>query len=107
MSPESPRFSVGLVGKAVEQLEQLTARAEQLDLRALLAAVYWQIIQSLETRPREWGDPFHNYRALDATSYSRAILPAGISVEYAVHNTKPLVWISKLIVLEGSPFAGE
>jgi hypothetical protein len=50
--------------------------------------------------------PFYNYRGLNATAYQRAILPAGLWVEYAVHNTNPVVWLSKLIVLEGSPFAG-
>jgi hypothetical protein len=78
MNPPSPRFTVGLVGKAVEQFERLAARAEQLALRDLLASVYRQIIEELETRPREWGDPFHNYRGLNATAYQRAILPAGL-----------------------------
>src|SRR5262249_9185604 len=89
-------FTVGLVGKAVDQFEQLTTRAEQLGLGELLATVYAQIIQTLETRPREWGDPYTNYRGLNATGYGATLLPAGIRVEYAVHNTNPFVWISKL-----------
>jgi hypothetical protein len=104
MNPGSPRFTVGLVGKAVEHLEHLTIQAELLDLRELLTAVYGHIIETLETRPREWSDPFHNYRGLNATGYQRAILPARLWIEYAVHNTDPVVWISKLIVLEDSPF---
>ncbi len=106
MNPGPARFAVGLVGKGHAHLEQLTARAELLDLRELLATVYRQIIETLQTRPREWGDPAHNYRGLDATGYQRAILPAGLWVEYAVHNTDSVVWISKIIVLEDSPFAG-
>ena|SRR6266540_4243043 len=106
MNPASPRFTVGLVGKAVEQFEQLTARAEQRDLRELLSAVFRHVIQTLETSPREWGDPFRNYHGLNATGYQRAILPARLWIEYAVHNVDPVVWISRLIALEGSLFAG-
>ena len=106
MNPEAPRFSVGLVGQAVAQFERLTARAESLDLRDWLNAVYRQIIETLRASPREWGDPIRNYRGLNATGYKRAILSAGLWVEYAVHNTDALVWISKVIVLEDSPFAG-
>jgi hypothetical protein len=106
MNSGQPHFSVGLVGEAVGQFEQLVARAEALGLGALLAAVYAQIIETLETRPREWGDPYKNYRALNATGYGATPLPAGIRAEYAVHNADPAVWISKLIVLEDSPFAG-
>ena len=106
MNPEPPRFTVGLVGKAVEQFEQLTARAEQLGLGPLLAAVYQHVIATLETRPRDWGDPYHNYPVLNATGYAVAILAAGLWVEYAVHNADPAVWISKIVVLEGSPFRG-
>ena len=106
MNPESPRFTVGLVGKAIPDLEQLTARAEALDLRELLATVFRHIIETLEAHPREWGDPIHDYHGLNATGYKHAILPAGLWVEYAVHNTDPLVWISRLIVLKDSPFAG-
>lgn len=105
MNPAPPFFSVSLVGKANEHLERLTERAEQLGLEELLAATYGQIIQTLETWPREWGDPSHNYRGLNATAYQRAIAPAGICVVYAVHNAEPVVWIYQLVVLEDSPFA--
>jgi hypothetical protein len=106
MNPGSPRFTVGLVGKAVEHLEQLTVQAERLNLQELLSAVFRHVIETLETRPREWGDPFHDYPGLNATGYKRAILPARLWIEYAVHNVDPVVWISKLIILEDSPFAG-
>jgi hypothetical protein len=105
MNPDPPPFTVSLVGKAVEQFRQVAARARRLDLTGALAIVYRHIFEALETRPREWGDPFYNYRGLDATSYRRAILPAGLVVEYAAHNTDRVVWVSKLIVLEDSPFA--
>ena len=106
MRTGSPQFTVGVIGKAVEQFEQLTARAESLELQELLRAVVRLIVETLRTRPREWGDPVRNYRGLNATGYKQAILPAGLWVEYAVHNTDPLVWVSKVVVLEDSPFAG-
>ncbi len=67
MNPAPPFFSVSLVGKAIEHVELLTERAEQRGLEDLLAATYGQIVHTLETWPREWGDPSHNYRGLNAT----------------------------------------
>lgn len=106
MNPTPPRFTVSVVGEAVGQFERLAERAEQLDLREALVIAYRFITNTLKTRPREWGDPIHNYHGLNATGYKQAILSVGSWVEYAVHNTGPVVWISRLIVLPDSPFAG-
>lgn len=97
---------MGFVGPAHEHFAQLTGRAKQLGLQGLLAAVFRRIIDTLETDPREGGDPDTDYRGLDATGYHMVLLPAGLWIEYAVHNANLAVWISKLLVLEGSPFAG-
>lgn len=75
----------------MDQFEQLAARAEQLGTGPFLAAVYQHVIDTLQTRPRKRGDPYHNYRVLNATGYAVAILSAGLGVEYAVHNTAPVV----------------
>ncbi len=105
MNPAPSQFRVDFIGEAVGQLDDLTARAEQLGLRDALALAYRLIIGTLKTRPREWGDPFRNYRGLNTTAYQHAVTPAGICVVYAVHNVEPVVWIYQLVVLKGSPFA--
>jgi hypothetical protein len=64
-----------------------------------------KIKENLESRPREWGDPYTNYRGLKAVGYGRTILPARLRIEYTVHEVEPLVWISSIKPLPGSPFA--
>jgi hypothetical protein len=63
-------------------------------------------MQNLETCPREWGDPYHNYRELQAVGYGKTIPSAELRIEYAVHVSEPLVWLSEVRPLSGSPFAG-
>ena len=63
-----------------------------------------QITSNLETRPREWGDPYTNFRNLNAVGFGRTILPSKIRVQYVVHDTEPLVWITSIRPLMGSPF---
>ena len=82
MNPEAPRFSVGLVGQAVAQFERLTARAESLDLRDWLNAVYRQIIETLRASPREWGDPVWNRPGLQLVEYARVNFPDRLQVSY-------------------------
>jgi hypothetical protein len=106
VSPDAPRFTVEGAGRFPTQLDRLIVIAQQRGLRTLLIEVLRQTLENLETRPRDWGDPYINYRGLNAVGYGRTILPAQLRVEYAVHNTEPLVWLSALIPLPGSPFAG-
>lgn len=105
MTPGAPRFTVRGVGQFPPQLEQLITLAEERGLRPLLADILRQIVENLQTRPREWGDPYRNYRGMHAVGYGRSILPAAIRIEYAVHETEPLVWISSIRATAGSPFA--
>ena len=105
MIPDGPRFSLQGVGRFPVHLDGLVARAEQRGLRSLLIEVLRQVSDNLERNPREWGDPYMNYRGLKAVGYGKLILPARIRVEYAVHNSEPLVWISAIGALIESPFA--
>ena len=106
MTPESPRFAVALVGRVSNDLERLATWAERHDLRMLLTESLRQIIENLETQPREWGDPYFNFRALDAVAYGKTIAYADLRIVYAVHNTEPLVWLSVVRPLPESPFLG-
>ncbi len=105
MTPGAPMFTVRGVGRFPGQLERLIALAEDRGLRSLLLDILREITESLQTRPREWGDPYTNYRGLHAVGYGRSILPAGLRVQYAVHDTEPVVWLSSIRVLPESPFA--
>ena len=75
--------------------EQFTVHlAVQRKLQPLLLEVVRQMIVNLETTPREWGDPYINYRALKAVGYGKTIAAAGLRIGYAVHDTERIVWIS-------------
>jgi hypothetical protein len=80
--------------------------AERHGLRPLFIEVLQQIMENLETQPRDWGDPYLNYRELQAVGYGKTIVSAGLRVEYAIHDSRPLVWLSVVRPLIGSPFAG-
>ncbi len=104
MTQAPDRFRVELIGQASSHLERLTARAEQLDLRGLLIEVLREMMENLETRPREWGDPYINYRNLNAVGYGCTLNTARLRIAYAVHNMEPLVWLSRVTPLTDSPF---
>lgn len=105
MNPGGPRFTISGVGRFPAQLNRLLATAEQRGLRTLLIEVLREVFENLETRPRDWGDPYKNYRGLKAVGYGRTLFPTWIHVEYAVHETEPLVWLSGIRSLSDSPFA--
>ena len=105
MNPHAPRFTVGGVGFFPAHFKRMIATAEDRGIRTLLVEVLRELMENLETRPRDWGDPYTNYRGLNAVGYGRTILSAQIRAEYLVHNSEPLVWISALYPLSGSPFA--
>ena len=101
----APLDTVRGAGRFPTQFERLIAVAEQRGLGALLNEVFRQIWENLSARPLEWGDPYRDFDAMGAVGYGRSILPARIRVEYAVHRTEPIVWISSIKALAGSPFA--
>lgn len=105
MNPSPQRFKVEMLGQAGPDMARLAGRAEEVGLRELYLDVLRLILECLETQPREWGDPYENYRGLNAVRYGRTVLPANIRVKYTVHNTEPLVWITSIVALPGSPFA--
>ena len=104
MSTDPTRFRVELAGLASRHLERLATRASERGLRPLLREVVHQMIERLETEPRDWCDPYNNYHSLNAVGYGRTIVEAGIRVGYAVHDTVPVVWITSVIPLVDSPF---
>ena len=105
MNPNPPPFTVRAIGQFPAQLDRLILLAQQRGLRPLLISALRQIRENLEFRPRDWGDPYVNYRGLDAVGYGRTIIPAGLRLEYVVHNTEPRVWMHAVRPLPGSPFA--
>jgi hypothetical protein len=104
MTTESRRYRVEVVGQARDQLELITTIAEQRGLRKLLRDVLQATLSNLETRPSEWGDPYINYRGLNAVGYEVTLVTSRLRIAYTVHNTQPLVLISRIIPLSDSPF---
>ena len=78
--------------------------AKQRNLQPLLLEVVRQMMQNLETSPREWGDPYRNFRALQTVRYGKTIMAAGLRITHVVHDTEPIVWITSIRPLFGSPF---
>ncbi len=105
MIPETPRYIVQGAGQFHVQFDRLIHLAEQRNLRPVLIDGLRHILENLETRPQEWGDPYSNYRGLHAVAYGRTVVTAGLRVEYTVHESKRLVWITAMRPLPGSPFA--
>ena len=101
--PES--FTVNGVGLFPQQLERLLRIADHRGLRSVLLGALRELRQELQLHPREWGDPYQNYRSLNVVGYERAILPVKLRVSYSVHETERVVWISSLRALHDSPFA--
>jgi hypothetical protein len=105
MNPDGSRFKVEGAGQFPLQLEQLITIAEQRGLQSLLTDLLRQVSDNLQSQPRDWGDPYTNYRVLKAVGYGKTILPVRLRVEYVVHDTEQIVWIRSLRPLFGSPFA--
>ena len=97
-------FTVRFAGFALSQLQRLRTIAKQRNLQPLLLEVVRQMMQNLETSPREWGDPYRNFRALQTVRYGKTIMAAGLRITYVVHDTEPIVWITSIRPLFGSPF---
>lgn len=105
MNENSKQYRVELAGQGDSHLRRLVVIAEQRNLEPVLFEVMSQVIENLESNPREWGDPYNNYRALCAVGYGKTISSAGLRIGYAVHDTELLVWINSVRTLFGSPFA--
>lgn len=105
MTPEGPRFKVQGIGRFPQQFDRLILSAEQRNLRSLLMEALRTILEHLETQPREWGDPYTNFRAMHAVAYGRTVVSAGLRIEYTVHESERFVWITAIWPLPGSPLA--
>ena len=105
MNPDSPNYRLGAIGQFKGQLDGLLELAESRDLQSLLLEVIREMSDRLRRDPREWGDPYRNYRGLHAVGYGRTIQEAGIRIEYAVHDTESIVWVFSIRALPGSPLA--
>jgi hypothetical protein len=104
MTPHPGRFTVELIGKARTDFDGLAALADRFGLRRILSQVVRELLENLETQPREWGDPYSNFPALSAVGYGKTMTPTRLRITYSVHNTERLVWVSGIRALEGSPF---
>jgi hypothetical protein len=80
MSASSEKIVVRLGGKAATHSQRLKGIAQERKLEPLLQEVFVQMMANLETRPREWGDPYRNYRSLNAVGYGKTILEAGLRI---------------------------
>jgi hypothetical protein len=77
-----------------EQIRYLRDVADLIGSRESLHRTMTLIESALLGSPREWGDPIHNLSGLDMVVYRRFF--AELVIVYAVHETRPLVWLHSI-----------
>jgi hypothetical protein len=105
-TPTVPPFRVTLAGTCAARLQVLAGEAKRLGLAPRFAQFLRHMMESLEQRPREWGDPLSGKYWMQSVVYRRYVLSEQFRVDYAVHDTAPEVWVSAVEPLGGSPLAG-
>lgn len=104
MTPGGP-FRVRFTPTGRNQMRSLLVRAAAAGLWDRVAGALRQIENELSTRPREWGDPVSNYPAAALTTYRR--LHDDLAVSYAVHDTEPVLWITRAVAVLDHPLREE
>jgi hypothetical protein len=97
--PFTPTYAAGVL----ELLRGWGLVAGRVGLWDQYLAALREVERQLRTRPREWGDPTHNFHGLAMVGYQR-YTPVFI-VRYAVHQTHPLVFVREVVLTPGSPLA--
>lgn len=87
----------------VEQLNRWADLAGRVGQRSAFIDAVREMRQRLVADPRKWGDPLRELRGMAAT-YFRRCGPVLI-VAYAVHHTRPVVFVQQVWLTPGSPLA--
>ena len=104
MSPGGDEsFTVTFAAGLSDRLRGWGILAGRVGLGPEYLAALREVERQLRTRPREWGDPVHNFHGLGMVGYQRRT-PTFI-VRHAVHETHPLVFVRQMVLTPGSPLA--
>ena len=97
-------FRVTPFGSVRGVVISLRKHAEARGISERVSRALDEIEGHLELHPETWGDPIRIYKGLHLSMYRR--LHDKLRVEYGVHETEPLVFITGLTPALDHPLAG-
>ncbi len=98
---EGSPYRVDPVGTAKQQMVDLIARATALGQRQEVLTALKSIIDELETRPLEWGDPEHRTHQEGGRVYHGIAKP--LIARYAAFEAEKVVFLFDVRALPHSP----
>lgn len=103
MAEAGSPFRISLLPRARADLAAMREAASRLGIAARVRSELLAIEQRLRTDPSTWGDPLNRIRSMNLVVY-RAIA-AGISIQYAVHQEQPVVFVQSFTPVLNPPLA--
>ena len=100
MAPPQP-FRVTFSEIVLDDLKRLLAEAATAGVQNRMARALLEIEGRLELHPRTWGDPVRRLQFANMTRYHR--VHDELAIEYAVHDSEPLVWITDITPVLAHP----
>jgi hypothetical protein len=100
MTPSQP-FRVTYTGKVQDFLRILLRESALAGVGSRVARALLEIEGRLELDARNWGDPTRHFRQAQLTRYRR--VHDELAVEYAVHDSEPLVWVTDVAPVLSHP----
>jgi hypothetical protein len=100
----APPYDVRLLGFAQQHIVDLLTRARTLGMWASVSQQMLWAEEAMRMRPRQWGDPIRNLRALHQVQY-RSVMD-DLIFYYAVHERLPEVLVNWVTAPNGHPLSG-
>jgi hypothetical protein len=87
-----------------QRIRTLIDAATARGLRADAVRAFTRIFDYLTLAPRDWGDPVRQYRGLQLTEYRGQHWR--LRCRYSVHDRVPIVFLTQIVPIKGSPLFG-
>ncbi len=100
-----PPFTVSYAAGVIDLLRGWEQTARSIGMGRQFRKAIRDAELELQTRPREWGDPQFDFSHLSMTVYQRS--GPILIVRYAVHATRPVVFVREVVLTPGSRLAEE
>jgi hypothetical protein len=100
MTPSEP-FRVTYSGTVLDALKLLLSDAAAAGVLRRVSRALIEIEGRLELHPRTWGDPIRRVANANMTRFVR--VHEELAIEYAVHDTEPLVWVTDVTPVLSHP----
>src|SRR5262245_8804983 len=105
MADSRAPYRISLLQQAREDLEAILDTAARLGIGDRVKAELRAIEQRLRDDPTGWGDPIGRVRSLDLLIHRG--IDSQISVQYAVHQAQPIVFVQSFKPILSHPLAGQ